>query len=238
MVKSKFKPPYWYHDNIQIPNHEVNKIKSIINNTPLEELLDEEKKHLTTYFYLDSIDTFFDNFYDKLSVEIMKSIGLFDKTKYDGIIISYHGSSSSPYASNIIPKNVSEVIEKIGENNSVILSLFLNPYSLNSFEKIDHFDSIIVGYQNNMISQEVMADLMTGTRSFKGKLPVSNNFYSVNHGISIGKNNILGYSRPAYEGFDQKKLSYLDSIAISAIDSMMAPGIQMLVSKKRKNCIQ
>ena len=78
MVKSKFKPPYWYHDNIQIPNHEVNKIKSIINNTPLEELLDEEKKHLTTYFYLDSIDTFFDNFYDKLSVEIMKSIGLFD----------------------------------------------------------------------------------------------------------------------------------------------------------------
>ncbi len=159
---------------------------------------------------------------------------LFDKTKYDGIIISYHGSSSSPYASNIIPQNVSEIIEKIGENNSVILSLFLNPYSLNSFEKIDHFDSIIVGYQNNMISQEVMADLMTGTRSFEGKLPVSNNFYPVNHGILIGKNNILGYSRPAYEGFDQKKLSYLDSIAISAIDSMMAPGIQMLVSKKGK----
>ena len=53
MIKSKFKPPYWYHDNIQIPNHEVNKIKSIINNAPIEELLDEEKKHLTTYFYLD-----------------------------------------------------------------------------------------------------------------------------------------------------------------------------------------
>jgi hypothetical protein len=55
-----------------------------------------------------------------------------------------------------------------------------------------------------MISQEVMADLMTGTRSFEGKLPVSNNFYPVNHGMSIDKNNILGYSRPAYEGFDQK----------------------------------
>ncbi len=159
---------------------------------------------------------------------------LFDKTKYDGIIISYHGSSSSPYSSNIIPKNISEIIEKIGENNNVILSLFLNPYSLNSFEKIDSFNSIVVGYQNNMISQEIMADLLTGIRSFKGKLPVSNNFYPVNHGISIDKNNTLGYSRPAYEGFDQKKLSYLDSIAISAIDSMMAPGIQMLVSKKGK----
>ena len=42
-----------------------------------------------------------------------------------------------------------------------------------------------------MISQEIMADLLTGIRSFKGKLPVSNNFYPVNHGISIDKNNIL-----------------------------------------------
>ena len=159
---------------------------------------------------------------------------LFEKTKYDGIIISYHGSSSSPYSSNIIPKNISKIIEKIGENNNVILSLFLNPYSLNSFEKIDSFNSIIVGYQNNMISQEIMADLLTGIRTFKGKLPVSNNFYPVNHGISIDKNNTLGYSRPVYEGFDHKKLSYLDSIAISAIDSMMAPGIQILVSKKGK----
>ena len=56
-----------------------------------------------------------------------------------------------------------------------------------------------------MISQEIMADLLTGIRSFKGKLPVSNNFYPVNHGISIDKNNTLGYSRPVYEGFDQKK---------------------------------
>ena len=68
MIKGKFKPPYWYHDNIQIPNHEVNKLKSIINNTPIEELLDPDKKYLTTYFYLEKIDTFFDNFYDKLSV--------------------------------------------------------------------------------------------------------------------------------------------------------------------------
>ena len=83
MIKGKFKPPYWYHDNIQIPNHEVNKIKSIINNAPIEELLEPDKKHLTTYFYLEKIDTFFDNFYDKLSVEIMKSIGLFDNTKYE-----------------------------------------------------------------------------------------------------------------------------------------------------------
>ncbi|MEK9755702.1 MAG: glycoside hydrolase family 3 N-terminal domain-containing protein [Bacteroidota bacterium] len=159
---------------------------------------------------------------------------LFKKLDYDGIIISYHGSSISPYASNIIPKDISEIIKKISVNNKVILSLFLNPYSLNSFDSIDSFDSIIIGYQNNMISQEIMADLLFGIRSFKGKLPVSNNFYKVGTGIKSNKKNILGFSRPSYEGFDSKKLLLLDTIAHNAIDSMMTPGIQMLVSKNGK----
>ena len=159
---------------------------------------------------------------------------LYLKSKYDGIVISYHGSSSSPYASNIIPKNVVEKINKISKNNNVVLNLFLNPYSLNSFRSVDDFESIVIGYQNNMISQEILADLLYGIRSFKGKIPVSNNFFSVNHGLTVNRKNIIGYSRPSYEGFDESKLSYLDSIAKNAIDSMMTPGIQMLVSRKGK----
>tara|TARA_B100001057_G_scaffold497638_1_gene602309 strand:- start:341 stop:3226 length:2886 start_codon:yes stop_codon:yes gene_type:complete len=157
-----------------------------------------------------------------------------DTRVYDAIIISYHGSSSSPYASNIIPDDVVRKINNISKSNNVILNLFLNPYSLNSFNSIDNFESIIISYQNNMISQEIAADLMFGVRTFKGKMPVSNNFFSVNHGLSFDKKEILGFSRPAYEGFDSKKLSYLDSIAISSIDSMIAPAIQMLVSKNGK----
>ena len=157
-----------------------------------------------------------------------------DSKDYDAIIISYHGSSSSPYASNIIPEDVAEKINNISNSNNVILNLFLNPYSLNSFKSIDNFESIIISYQNNIISQEITADLMFGARSFKGKIPVSNNFFKVNHGLTFEKKEILGFSRPAYEGFDSKKLQYLDSIAISSIDSMIAPGIQMLVSKNGK----
>jgi CubicO group peptidase (beta-lactamase class C family) len=85
-----------------------------------------------------------------------------------------------------------------------------------------------------MISQEVLADLLYGVRSFKGKIPVSNNFFEVNHGLTFNKKNIIGYSRPSYEGFDMNGLSYLDSLAKNAIDSMMTPGIQMLVSRKGK----
>ena len=159
---------------------------------------------------------------------------LFNKTKYDGILISYHGSSKSPYASNIIPKEIVEKINSISVNNNVVLNLFLNPYSLNSFKSIENFESIVIGYQNNMISQEVLADLLFGVSSFKGKIPVSNNFFKVNHGLTFNKKNIIGFSRPSYEGFDTARLSYLDSIAKNAIDSMMTPGIQMLVSRNGK----
>ena len=159
---------------------------------------------------------------------------IYNKTDYDAIIISYHGSSSSPYASNIIPDDIVSEINNISKSNNVILNLFLNPYSLNSFKSIDNFESIIISYQNNMISQEIAADLMFGSRSFKGKTPVSNNFFKVNHGLTYDKKEILGFSRPAYEGFDSRKLQYLDSIAIRSIDSMIAPAIQMLVSKNGK----
>ena len=159
---------------------------------------------------------------------------IYNKTDYDAIIISYHGSSSSPYASNIIPNEIVSEINNISKSNNVILNLFLNPYSLNSFKSIDNFESIIISYQNNMISQEIAADLMFGSRSFKGKTPISNNFFKVNHGLTYEKKEILGFSRPAYEGFDSRKLQYLDSIAIRSIDSMIAPAIQMLVSKNGK----
>ena len=159
---------------------------------------------------------------------------IYNKIDYDAIIISYHGSSSSPYASNIIPNEIVSEINNISKSNNVILNFFLNPYSLNSFKSIDNFESIIISYQNNMISQEIAADLMFGSRSFKGKTPVSNNFFKVNHGLTYEKKEILGFSRPAYEGFDSRKLQYLDSIAIRSIDSMIAPAIQMLVSKNGK----
>ena len=211
---------------------------TLVKNTKNILPLANDKKYLHVAFGKHNSGA---HFYDKMNKylnldsytnEDMTS--LFSKTKYDGIVISYHGSSKSPYASNIIPKEIVEKINKISINNNIVLNLFLNPYSLNSFESIDNFESIIIGYQNNMISQEVLADLLYGVRSFKGKIPVSNNFFKVNHGLTLNKKNIIGYSRPSYEGFDITKLSYLDSLAKNAIDSMMTPGIQMLVSRKGK----
>ncbi len=211
---------------------------TLVKNTKSLLPLTNDKKYLHVAFgENDSGDHLFNKLNKYLNVDTYLDddlTPLYLKSKYDGIIISYHGSSNSPYASNIIPKEVVEHINKISKSNNVVLNLFLNPYSLNSFSSINDFESVVIGYQNNMISQEVLADLLFGIRSFRGKMPVSNNFFTVNHGLTFNRKNIIGYSRPSYEGFDESKLSYLDSIAKNAIDSMMAPGIQMLVSKNGK----
>ncbi|MDG1247377.1 MAG: glycoside hydrolase family 3 N-terminal domain-containing protein, partial [Flavobacteriaceae bacterium] len=211
---------------------------TLLKNTKNILPLTNDKRYLHVGFGKnDSGDHLYEKMNKYLNVDSFTNediTSLFSKTKYDGIIISYHGSSKSPYASNIIPQEIVEKINSISINNNVVLNLFLNPYSLNSFKSIDDFESIVIGYQNNMISQEVLADLLYGVRSFKGKTPVSNNFFKVNHGLTFNKKNIIAYSRPSYEGFDITKLSYLDSLAKNAIDSMMTPGIQMLVSRKGK----
>jgi CubicO group peptidase (beta-lactamase class C family) len=211
---------------------------TLLKNTKNILPLANDKRYLHVAFGKnDSGDHLYEKMNKYLNVDSFTNediTSLFSKTKYDGIIISYHGSSKSPYASNIIPQEIVEKINRISINNNVVLNLFLNPYSLNSFKSIDDFESIVIGYQNNMISQEVLADLLYGVRSFKGKTPVSNNFFKVNHGLTFNKKNIIAYSRPSYEGFDITKLSYLDSLAKNAIDSMMTPGIQMLVSRKGK----
>ena len=198
--------------------------------------LDPHKKYLHVsfgesgrYFYNQLNKTHKIDKYDKQTYE-----SLFKKVDYAGLIITYQGSNTSPYNSYKIPENIVDIINKISLNNNVILNLFLNPYSLNSFSSIDNIESIIISYQNTIISQEVAADLIAGYRPFSGKLPVSTKFFPLNHGISKDKKQILSYSRPSYLGFNPNQLSDLDSLGMITLDSLMTPGFQMLVAKEGK----
>ena len=209
---------------------------TLVKNRNEKVQIDSDKKYLHISFGEDgtafqnqlkktnNIDT-----YNKDSYE-----SLYQKNDYEAIIISYHGSNSSPYNSYKIPNDVLHIIDNISLNNDVILNLFLNPYSLNSFSSLDNIESIIISYQNTIISQEVSADLILGYRSFSGRLPVSTKFFPLNHGISKDKKQLLSYSRPSYLGFDPKRLSDLDSLGKVTLDSLMTPGFQMLVAKEGK----
>ena len=79
-----FKPHYWYHGNHAMPSEKLNDIFSLVNNTDVKKLLDEDKNHLTTY-HTDNvnINDFFDEYYNKIGTQIIKKAGLYTVTKFD-----------------------------------------------------------------------------------------------------------------------------------------------------------
>ena len=152
---------------------------------------------------------------------------------YDKIIISFHRSNKTPYKSEKMNKSEIDLIKKISDKKSVILNLFVKPYVLKGIEDLNNISSILLSYQNSNIAQKISVNALFGFQKITGRLPVTGSKdFVFNSGIDLLPVNHLKYSNPAVVGFNEKKLNRLDSLAKIAIDSMMTPGIQMLVARK------
>ena len=83
MSKNKFKPPYWYHDNIIFSKNKIKKLKSDLK-TIASKGFEKDDNHISTYFIDASIrpDGDFNLIYNSIVEDIMKSVGIFYKTKY------------------------------------------------------------------------------------------------------------------------------------------------------------
>ncbi len=158
-----------------------------------------------------------------------------DLKQYNKVIIGYHVSDKSWWKKHEFTAKELLWIEKIAENNDVILDVFSKPYVLTPLKSLETIESIIVSYQNGDIAQEVSAELIFGVIDAKGKLPVSvNNEFKVGTGLSTKTINRLGFSAPESVGLSSEKLKEIDKIAKKAIDGNMTPGAQILVARKGK----
>ncbi|MFM9987645.1 glycoside hydrolase family 3 N-terminal domain-containing protein [Flavobacterium sp.] len=158
-----------------------------------------------------------------------------DLKKYNKVILGYHVSDKSWWKKYEFTETELSLIEKIAENNDVILDVFTKPYILSSLKNIDNIESIIVSYQNGDIAQEVSAELIFGAIEAKGKLPVSvGSLFKVGDGLSTQKINRLGFSTPESVGLSSEKLAEIDKIALKAIENRITPGAQILVARKGK----
>ncbi|WP_289665690.1 glycoside hydrolase family 3 N-terminal domain-containing protein [Flavobacterium panacagri] len=152
--------------------------------------------------------------------------------KYDLVILSYHKVNKA-WEKQDFSSNELFFLNKIAENNKVILDVFAKPYSLLSIKNFDAIEGLMVSYQNSTISQIVSAEILFGAKSAKGKLPVSiNDNFKVNDGIDTEKIDRLGFETPENVGMNSAILDKIDAIAKKAIDGKMAPGMQVLVARK------
>ena len=187
-------------------------------------------------FFKDKLNKY-SRIVDLNGLDYEKIIKTFDENKLKAIIVGWHPTGEkSPYTVPKLNNNEIKLLKRISERLPVVVDIFNNPYSLKSIKlAIDKFKGLIVSYQNNPISQMASADAIFGINNIEGKLPVSfENRYSVGFGIDVDSNKILGFSEPQLEGFDPEKLNKIDDLAKVAIDSLMTPGMQILIARKGK----
>jgi beta-glucosidase-like glycosyl hydrolase/CubicO group peptidase (beta-lactamase class C family) len=162
--------------------------------------------------------------------------GLIEKLKnYNLIIIGIHNSNifaSKNFGLSLASFNL---IDRIAEQTKVILTVFANPYSINSILHPDSLASIIVAYQDNNISNEIAAQIIMGSIAAIGKLPVySSPDFPSGFGLKINSVGKLKYVLPEEVGIAGHDFDRIDSIALMAIREKATPGCQIVVAKDGK----
>jgi beta-glucosidase-like glycosyl hydrolase/CubicO group peptidase (beta-lactamase class C family) len=151
---------------------------------------------------------------------------------YTKVIIGYHKSDGAWKNHDLSFKELLW-IDRIAKQNKTIVTFFTKPYSLLNIKNFSGIESVILAYQNNDFAQITAADIIFGSKSAKGKLPVSiNDDFEVNEGIVTQNLNRLAFGVPENVGMNSKILSKIDSIANYAITNKMTPGAQIIVARK------
>lgn len=154
---------------------------------------------------------------------------------YEKIIIALHELPRFPANNFNMSSSVVALINTIGMSKPVNLFIFGNPYAAKSFCANKN---IVIGYDDDPITQEAAARMMTGEISPDGSLPVS-----VCESMPAGS----GFSFPLLAeaasrqktalpstGFPAERLQRIDSIVHDAIQRKAAPGMALMVVKDGK----
>lgn len=154
---------------------------------------------------------------------------------YNTVIVGFHKSNESPWKGYEFKDKELVWLYEIARQHDVILNVFARPYALIDFKTVENIESIVVSYQNSEIAQQKSAQAIFGALPLKGQLPVSAGpFFNVGDGLSYNALQSLSYGLPERVGLSSEKLKKVDSIAQVAVDSMMTPGIQLLIARKGK----
>ncbi len=152
------------------------------------------------------------------------------------IVVGFHRSNANPWKASDFSLEERELLAALNQTHKVVLATFVKPYALSKLEDLTSYEGIIVGYQNNTPAQKQVAQLILGKRGAKGKLPVSiHPDFPVGHGIEStlapqGLQNVT----PFDVGIDSSALLELDNLAQITLDSLIAPGFQILAARKGK----
>lgn len=94
--------------------------------------------------------------------------------KNSKVILSILKDKTKPYQSQKVEESVIKVAEEIAMKYQTILCVLSNPYTLLPWD-ISKFKAVVVGYENNSYTQNLLASFLLGKMPFQGKNPVEVN---------------------------------------------------------------
>lgn len=144
---------------------------------------------------------------------------------YKTIIVGIHNYNRRPANNFGLSNNAIELTQFLAEKENAILFSFGNPYAIKNF---CNAKNLIACYENDSITQIKAFELLQGSFSAKGKLPVT-----VCDNFKFGDGITYNYYMP-YEQNDYSKFVTIDSIATDAIQKNATQGLAILVARKGK----
>ena len=154
---------------------------------------------------------------------------------HKSIIIGFHRSNENPWKASGFSKKERQLLAALSKNHKLILNVFVKPYALNKLSNLNEIEGIVVSYQNSTLAQKASAKVFLGEHKATGKLPVSiyPNF-PAGTGITLEGPTKLRTGSPLEVGLNPKTLEEIDKLAKVAMDSLMTPGMQILVARYGK----
>lgn len=157
--------------------------------------------------------------------ELLQKLG-----EYNLVLASVHKSNANAWKSYHIHKNTDLLLQTLGMQSKVVLTVFANPYSISDLLMTYAFDGLLMAYQNSEVAQAYAAQAIFGGIGVNGKLPVSNMHFKQGDGLVTSPIRVK-YSSPEELGLKSELLYKVDSIALDAIKKEATPGCQIVAIK-------
>lgn len=149
---------------------------------------------------------------------------------FDYVIVNVRNTSI--YAANDfgIKKETIAFVEKLSKKNKIIFNLFACPYAYSKIKFKQAPVAVLIGYEDRKEAVKAVADILVGTSSPMGKLPVTiNKKYKAGFGLTY--EDILSPETLKMSLIDNKFTRQIDSIALNGIEIGAYPGCQILAMK-------
>ena len=152
---------------------------------------------------------------------------------YDVVIVGMHYPNNNFWEKHQILEQDLIFLKKLSEQNQVIVNLFGHPRLINEMP-IENIESLILSYQNTHTLQDLTAQLIFGSISAEGVLPLSLDSFPSGHGLRTDVVREFSFVLPIEVAMDSETLQKIDTLVLNAIQNRVLPGCQIVASRNGK----